>query len=308
MARKLINTKKISYEEWVDLRKRSIGGSEASTIMGENKYSSLLQLYSNKLGLSKDKETNVAMQVGTHCEELVAKMFEEATGKKVRNDFFMYQHDDYDFITANLDRRIVGENAGLECKTTQAYTAKDFEDDCPTNYWWQCQQYMGVMGFDKMYLAVIISNRTFLWREIERDDDAIKRLFKQESWFWNYHIVRELPPEANENDGELLLELFPETDESEVDIDIDDDVVAYQQAQQEIKKWQARKDQAQMKIEQKLGKAEFGYGTFYRASWKNYETTRLDSKRLKADHPELYKRYSNTSQSRRFSVKERNLQ
>ncbi len=304
MARKLINTKKISYEDWVELRKRSIGGSEAATIMGDNKWSSHLQLYANKTGLSKDKETNVAMQVGTHCEELVAQMFCEATGKKVRNDFFMYQHDDYDYITANLDRRIVGENAGLECKTTQAYTTKDFDGDCPLTYWWQCQQYMGVMGFDKMYLAVIISNRTFLWREIERDDDAIARLFAEEIKFWNEHILPEVQPSASAEDGEILLELFPNAEDRDATANIDPDVEMFLQAQAEIKKWEERKKAAQNAIEQKMGAAERCSGLYYIASWKNYETTRIDSKRLKDEMPELYARYSTTTKTRRFSTKE----
>ena len=304
MAKKLIDTKKIAYEEWVALRRRSVGGSEASTVMGDNKWSSPLSLYADKVGLTSNKETNVAMKVGTYCEELVAKMFEEETGKKVRNDFFMYEHDCYPFITANLDRRIVGENAGLECKTTQAYTLKDFEGTVPKNYYWQCQHYMGVMGFERMYLACILSNRHFVWRVIERDDEAIERLFEEEVRFWNEYIVPQVQPIAMAEDGEVLLELYPEAEEVSIVLDIDDEASMYLQAQAEIKKWEERKKMAQNAIEQKMGTADRCIGVYHKASWKNYETSRIDTKRLKEEEPELYAKYCKKTTSRRFSCKE----
>ena len=127
MARKLVNTKAMSYEEWLELRRHSIGGSEAGALLGLNPYASSLTLYLDKKGLSKPKETNEAMRIGTDLEEYVAKRFEEKTGKKVRKDNFMYMHDEYDFITANVDREIVGENSGLECKTMSAFNDYDLE-------------------------------------------------------------------------------------------------------------------------------------------------------------------------------------
>lgn len=306
MAKKLIDTKKIAYEEWVALRRRSVGGSEASTVMGDNKWSSPLALYANKLGLTSDKETNVAMKVGTHCEELVAQMFEEETGKKVRNDFFMYEHDCYPFITANLDRRIVGENAGLECKTTQAYTLKDFEGTVPSNYYWQCQHYMAVMGFDRMYLACILSNRHFVWRVVERDEEAISLLINGEVQFWTEYVEKGIPPEADGSDAssEALAEMFPTSNGEEIDIPIDDACDMYLYASDQIRVWEKRKKEAQNIIEQQLGSAEVGRGKFHRATWKPYATSRIDSKRLKEEEPELFEKYSKTTTGRRFSCKE----
>lgn len=306
MAKKLIDTKKIAYEEWVALRRRSVGGSEASTVMCDNKWASPLSLYANKLGLTSDKETNVAMMVGTHCEELVAQMFEEETGKKVRNDFFMYEHDLYPFITANLDRRIIGENAGLECKTTQAYTLKDFDGTVPNNYYWQCQHYMAVMGFERMYLACILSNRHFVWRVIERDEGDIKMLIAKEVDFWTNYVQKEIPPEADGSDAssEALAEMFPTSDGEEIEAPIDEACDMYIYASEQIKEWEKRKKEAQNIIEQQLGSAEVGRGVYHKATWKPYETSRIDSKRLKEEEPELYAKYCRTTTGRRFSCKE----
>ena len=125
MARKLINTKDISHEEWLKIRKESVGGSDAAVLMDMNPYRSAISLYADKKGLLKDKETTEAMRLGNDLEDYVAKRWQEKTGKKVRVDNFMYQHDEYDFITANVDRDVVGENAGLECKTMSTFAGYD---------------------------------------------------------------------------------------------------------------------------------------------------------------------------------------
>lgn len=128
MARKLVNTKEISHDEWLTLRKKSIGGSDAGAIMGMNPWSSPITLYAEKAGLSKDRETTEAMRLGTDLEDYVARRWMEETGKKVRADNFMYMHDEHDFLTANVDRDVVGENAGLECKTMTSFAKYDLED------------------------------------------------------------------------------------------------------------------------------------------------------------------------------------
>ena len=307
MARILLNTKAISYEDWQNLRKKSLGGSDASTVMSMNRFASPLSLYAEKMGLTRDKETSVAMMVGTHCEELVARMFEEETGLEVWNDTNMYVHDEYDFITANLDRRI-GDTIGLECKTTSAYTLKDFEDGkIPDNYYWQCIHYMAVMNFEKMFLACIISNRHFVWREIERDEDAIDMLIAREVAFWRNHIETGTEPEVDGSDAteETLRSLYPTDDEDEVELDIDDEVERYLYASQMVKEWESRKKTAQQEIEQKLGSHQIAQGSRFQASWKSSSRAALDTKLLKAERPDIFKEYSKTTTSRIFRAKEK---
>ena len=157
MAKKLINTKEISHEEWLTLRKKSIGGSDAGALVDMNPYQSPISLYADKMGLSKPKESNEAMRLGTDLEDYVARRWMEKTTKKVRQDNFMYRDDEFDFITANIDRDVVGENAGLECKTMSSFAKYDLEGgEVPAMYFAQCQHYMMVKGYDKMYLAILV--------------------------------------------------------------------------------------------------------------------------------------------------------
>ena len=148
-AIKLASTKDMSHEEWLTWRKRGIGGSEAASIAGLNPWSSALKVYMDKI--SEEIEgisDNERMRVGRDLEDYVAKRFEEATSKKVRRENFLLQHPEHEFMIANLDRVIVGENAFLECKTTSSYGKAEWEDGIPLHYELQCLHYMAVGGFD----------------------------------------------------------------------------------------------------------------------------------------------------------------
>ena len=65
-------------------------------------------------------------------------------------------------MLANVDRLIVGENAGLECKTASAYSADKWKDGhIPESYEIQCHHYMAVTGADAWYIACVILGRIY---------------------------------------------------------------------------------------------------------------------------------------------------
>lgn len=45
---KIADTKKISKEEWVELRRSGIGGSDAAAVVGLNPYNSAYSVYSSR--------------------------------------------------------------------------------------------------------------------------------------------------------------------------------------------------------------------------------------------------------------------
>lgn len=138
----LVDTADLPEDEWLEYRRRGIGGSDASTIIGLNPYNSLFRLFADKKGFISAKEDNEAMRQGRDFEEYAAKRFCEATGKNVRRRNYMFQHDNYDYILADIDREVVGENAGLECKTTSLFNKSDFENgEIPLTYYVQMMHY-----------------------------------------------------------------------------------------------------------------------------------------------------------------------
>ena len=300
----------MTHEEWVQLRKSSIGGSDSAICVNMNPYSGLLTLYADKMGLSSEKETSEAMRLGTDLEAYVAERFTEKTGKKIRNDFFVYADDDYDYITANIDRRIVGENAGLECKTMGSFHGYNFENgDIPSHYYCQCQHYCMVMGWDMVYLAILVLQRGLYVIEVKRNDDFIKSLREAETAFWTQYIEQQKMPEPDgESDFDTLKELYPkEVPSSEITVaGLDRMVTDYKSVKSIADDYAKQAESIKARICQKLGRNEVGIGVQYGVSWKTQsKTTGYDMNMLQADYPNInIDKYKKVSEYRVFRTRQ----
>lgn len=94
----LVETADLSEEDWLDYRRRGIGGSDVSAIFGTSPFRTARDLYYDKLNIAsvEDDEGNwVAMEMGHLLEPLVAKIFERKTGYRVYQIKKMFQHPQY---------------------------------------------------------------------------------------------------------------------------------------------------------------------------------------------------------------------
>lgn len=311
MARRLVDRKSITHEEWLALRKKSIGGSDAGAIMGASTWAGPVTVYADKMGLKEDRETSEAMRLGTDLESYVAERFTEETGKKVRRDNYMYMHDDYDFITANIDRVVVGENAGLECKTMGGFAANyDFEaGEVPANYYCQCQHYMMVMGYDRMYLCILVLQKGVYVIPVDYDEKYAQGLLDAEVSFWQTYIEKkQMPPPATQADRDTVSEMYPQEKDRDnevyltgldaigAEIDKHTEVIALHKEQVESLK---------AKVQMSLGDTGRGYGDKYKVSWLSQDRTTIDTKKLKEKYPLVYNEVAKKSTSRPLRITKR---
>ena len=157
-------------EDWLRVRNLGIGGSDAGVILGLNPYKSPWQLWLEKTGQTEpdDLSTNEYVYWGTKQEPLVAERFFEETGKRVQRRGTLRSRT-HPWMLANVDRMIVGEEAGLEIKTANAFAGKDWADDeLPDSYYAQCLHYMAVTGYTKWYIAALIGGNHYVQKEIPR--------------------------------------------------------------------------------------------------------------------------------------------
>lgn len=70
-------------EQWLEERKKGIGGSEAAAIMGLDKNRSALAVYLDKIGEGVSVEENERMHWGTMLEEQIALEYERRNGRNV---------------------------------------------------------------------------------------------------------------------------------------------------------------------------------------------------------------------------------
>lgn len=309
MSKVIVNTNGLSREEWLAYRRKGLGGSDASTVCGLNPYSCKLTLWADKTGRLPEKEDTEAMRTGRDLEDYVSKRFAEATGKRVHRRNAMFCHDEYDFITANVDREVYGENAGLECKTTSAYARSDFENgEVPLNYLCQCRHYMNVMGYDKMYLAVLVMGRAFYWFEIPYDKSEGEALLKLEVDFWNQYIVPDVRPEADgsESAANTIKTLWKaEADDSACMYSDNKSIERYLALGEQIKSLEKQMSEIKQNVILHMEGSNTGFTSDYNISYKESTRTSIDSKKLKSEYPKIYAECSKTTASRTFRVSAR---
>lgn len=309
MPRTLVKTTDITHEQWLEYRRTGLGGSDAAAVLGLNPYKSKIELWADKTGRLPETEDNEAMRTGRDLEEYVAKRFCEATGKKVRRRNAIFQHDEYDFITANIDREVIGENAGLECKTTSAFARSDFENgEIPLYYYCQCCHYMNVMGYDRMYLAVLVMGRAFYWFTIDRNEVECMALLHAEVVFWNACIEHGArpDPDGSESAERTVKALCENWNDNSIAMFEQNDTAAELASVMEQKKaLETREKLLKQKLELALDGNSDGFTADYNVTYRPQTRASIDTKRLKSELPDIYEKYLKTTEYRVFKLTER---
>lgn len=308
-ANVLARTLNMDREAWLQLRNQGLGGSDAAAIAGLSKWKSPVAVYLEKTGQIEPEEAGEAAYFGNKLEALVAEEFTLRTGLKVRRRNALLQHPEHPFMLANIDREVVGQKVGLECKTASAYLKDLWEgEEVPIQYLLQCQHYMAVTGYEAWYIAVLIGGNTFVYKRIERDEELIAQLIGIEKDFWENHVLAGIPPllDGSEASGELLKKLHPmaeEGTETELPLEADDLLEQLGTAKDEEKAASERVKEIENRLKAMLGEHEAGMARHFQVTWKNVGRTTVDTKALKAEHPDIYEKFAKQSHSRRFSVK-----
>lgn len=279
MPIKIAATKNMPREQWLQLRKQGIGGSDAGAVCGVNPYRSAFNVYHDKISEEPpEAEDNEHMRQGRDLEDYCARRFSEATGLKVHRTNYLYRHETHGFMIADLDRVIVGENAGLECKTASAWSADKWKsvDTVPEAYILQCQHYMAVMGYDSMYLACVVLGTDFTYFKINRNEELIANLIKVEQDFWeNYVLKKVIPdPDGSKAYDDTLSEYFPARRNTSIPlIGFDEALDRRKELGLLISKMETEKKQIDQRLKLYLGENEVAESSKYRVAWKLSEAT-----------------------------------
>lgn len=306
----LTSTENMPYADWLEYRKQGIGGSDASVVCGISRYKSPVELWMEKTNQIPCQEAGEAAYWGTQLEAMVRTEFSKRTGVEVRRVLQLLQNVEHPFMLANLDGVCEHPDLGtcvFEAKTASAYKAGEWDDAIPDEYMLQIQHYMAVTGYQGAYIAVLIGGNTFRWRFVARDEGLIASLIELEADFWN-HVKDGTPPPLDGSNAaaRFLSEQFPNsTPQSQI---ILPDTAAellrqYEDACERLEDITQQKQQAENLLKQMMGENEIGKLENHIVTWKSIAQERLDSKTLKAEHPALYRKYTNRTSYRRFSVR-----
>lgn len=204
-----------NHEEWLQLRLKGIGASEASAIIGRNPYMSNQDLWKIKTGRKKavDISSEAHVQYGHAAEGPIRELFaldypqfEVSYG----GEFDMVRNPDYPFIFSTLDGRLIekatGRHGVYEGKTTEILRSmqkEKWKDKIPDNYYVQNLHQLLSTGWDFVVLHAqlkrvwegdIKSERRSYFIEREEVKDDLDYLLEAEIKFWDYVQRDEMPP------------------------------------------------------------------------------------------------------------------
>lgn len=191
--------------EWLNLRKRGIGGSDAAAICGLDRWRSPMEVYLDKTGELEDREVGEAADWGNLLEPVVADEFTRRTGIRTVETKQLLAHPQHEWMIANLDRQAIDpaeDGPGLlEVKTTSVYLADEWADGAiPDRAHIQTLHYLAVTGCTYAYIAALIGGQRLEIRRVDRDEKAIADLIAIEADFMA-RILDGNPPPADGSDA-----------------------------------------------------------------------------------------------------------
>ena len=306
----LTETEGLSHEEWLRWRKKGIGGSDVSAILGINKWTSAIDLWLDKTNQKNNPvEVNEAMEWGTILEPVIRKHFSVTTGKPVREVKAMLQHPEHPFMIADVDGVTTDDNgdpAILEIKTASEYKRDEWLEGVPTYYLTQVQHYLCVTGVSKAFVAVLIGGNSFRIYEVDADPEIQQMLIAVEKNFWNM-VTNMIRPDMDGSDAakDLLDQIYRGGVEEEIILPEEavEWVDAYIEASAEEDNAKAKKQEASNHLKEIMGDYDKASCMGHSISWKPVTSERLDTKALKEKEPGIYSKYVKSSTSRRFTLK-----
>ncbi len=208
-----MNFKELSYsneKEWHDIRRKHIGGSDVSIIMGYNEYKNVVDLWQEKTGRKKpdDLSDNKAIVRGKESENLLIEHFKinnpNYTVGKLEKSLVSLKNP---FMLANLDGILEHQEMGkgiLEIKTATCHSygiyKLKWKNEIPIEYYLQVQHYLAVTGWNyavlyaDIKLAFTDNKHEIRQYFVVRDETDIAEIINKEAEFYEYLKRDEQPP------------------------------------------------------------------------------------------------------------------
>jgi putative phage-type endonuclease len=329
----------ITEEEWLELRKTGIGGSDAGAITGLSKYGSALTVCLEKTGRYKpdDISEEEPVKVGNILEPLIRREIvgpyireTEGIGVEVIDPTHMYRSIEHPFMLVNVDGFLhlydradlsLGQDGmsiepkvrtvGLEIKTGSSYMLKYWGgkdgDEVPDSYYAQVQHYMAATGLSEFWIFALIGNARLL-RKVPRNDPWIADLIEKERQTWDA-IEKNDPlyfpmPTGLDAETDALFQYGNPQQEETVDLsDIAQSIRTYESAKREAKQYTEWAEQKKQEIMLALGTAKYGEADGFKVAFSRVNRSSFDKKQFMKDHPGLIDPYVTTTESGRLTVK-----
>lgn len=313
----------MSRDDWLLERRKSIGGSDAGAILGLNQYRSPYTVWAEKTGRLPEQEDNEAMRQGRDLEAYVAHRFMERSGKRVERYNYLLRSTNAPYLHANIDRRIIGEKSGLECKTASALAMRIYSGgQFPESYYAQCVAYLAVTGWARWYLAALVLNKAFFVFQLTTlpedacpdwcdssvfvSQEEINTLKTFTADFWERHMLTDTPPDldGSGSTSQTLSSIHGESEAEEVQLF---GMEALLEEWDALRRQRAdlllRQNQIRQTLMEEMGQASKGLCGNWLVSWTEQKRSAVSLEKLRKTYPTINLGTVMTCRTfRRFSI------
>lgn len=320
----------IPEDEWHALRAGGIGGSDIAAILGMDRWRSPMHVWQAKMG-RPDSGDSEAAKWGRRLEGVIADAFAEESGLAILPEMGTLAHVDEPRMRANVDRLVFDadpartgavpsndEIAPLECKNRSERRASEWRDDVPDQPALQAHWYLGVTGYSHAWVAALLGGNRLRYYRLQRDQELIDHLVGHCMRWWDEHVATGIPPrpDGSKATTELLAHLWEARPDAEVEVDASRTVellTRRAELRRRMARIQTDLNQVENEMRLQLGEHEFAKvggrtayscvanGTFRAKAFRAEQhelaaeyvryVPAVDTKRLAADEPDMYRRY-----------------
>lgn len=312
-AKRIAEFDALSHEDWLEVRKKGIGGSDIAAVAGVNPFKSAIDVFLEKQGRLVVQE-NEKMKWGKILEDPVAREYSDREGVRVNRVKAVLQHPDIPHFQANVDRLIVRNghsltednpvhatllsvgNGILEVKTTG--WAKAWENgEIPDYNYLQLQWYMHITGLPWGQFAVLVSGQDFFSTPVINYDPKVgKNLAFIADKFWNENVLKNKVPDVDHNPATLnsVKLLYPNVEATECTLpeDMNDLISNRMKLKVSVSTAEKQIKAIDSKILSIVKENKYGLTSKYKVTRVFRSDLKLQSKKFKEENPELFKKYS----------------
>ncbi|WP_299074767.1 lambda-exonuclease family protein [uncultured Paraglaciecola sp.] len=299
---------KQNNEHWHAMRRQGIGGSDAAPVVGLSKWSTPLDIYLDKKGEREPVDETWEMSRGKALEPLLRQHYADTTGREVFVPNEPLKCEKYPFMIYNPDG-LSNDNRLQEFKTAAYGSGWGVEgsDDIPTEYIIQVQHGLIVTGLEIADVTVSIAGNEPKYFIIKEDKELQEMIIEREHDFWQ-KVLDSTPPDPTTNQD--VAKIYKSVNGEAIVADAGALALLHELKgiKNQIKALELEKESYEVQIKNYMKENEVLVaedGVTKLATWKRQKgSTRIDSKLLKAQSPDIYDLYSKTGDPvRRFLLK-----
>jgi len=260
-------------EEWLELRRKGVGGSDAAAALGQSRHKTAFQLFQEKTGafdgdVMFGSDTIERLEFGQAIEDVIADIYAKRYGVRLRRHNRIAKHAQYPWMLASYDRTIDGRREGLEAKNVDALSyrfgewGEEHSDQVPPEYLLQAHHYLAVSGYERWHIAACVGGNSLKVYHIERDPEMIEMIVEGEHDFWKRIEANDPPPLDYRASSAipLLKRMYPGTNGETVRLPPEAEALHYTRMdfEEQAKLFETGANAAKARIMHLMGEASIG--------------------------------------------------